>query len=285
MHAPPRKVWIPVAAIVLVAVLYRPVRAGITSLWTDDATLVQQLVQLMKIREEMQAVSDGVMITARATQDVVHMYADITAAIDEVQQYGPEALWRDFREDLYNHYPGFRYLEGNHNLAEKWQYSRSRSPATTYEMIGAVFGDLSAPLREQERRGEIDTTDMRVQRHESAGALSQSSDALEATKAFDRDIEILLRQAEEARSGDEAAVLTAKAQVLAAAQNSHIIRLLSRSLRLDAVDEAIEYGARIRSMNRMEKTLKSSGEFAKKAIEPPSMMDFNPSATHAEMLE
>jgi len=238
----------------------------------DDATLAQQLVELIGIHKQVVEVSNGVLKAAEATREIVDSYDFIRGTIEEVQEYGPVALWRDFRDDFYDLYPGFDLLDGN---TKSWKGSRTKSPAKAYKVVSAVFGDLTGPLKKKERQGNIDTRVLRLRRFESAGALAIAEEAAQATKSYDDDVRHLYRQAETARTGEEADVLSAKASILIAAQNSHIIRLLSRGVRLDGVDAAIDYGRRVKSLNSARRVSRHVLEAGTKLAAPPTLMRFS----------
>lgn len=258
-----RRVGPALAALAVVAALWRPVQAGIDSLWTDDATLVKQLAELMEINQELNLISDGILVTADATSDMLRIAGQARATFDEIQSYSPETFWRDLKADAYDHYPGFEYLETDKQLVH-WKDSRARSPVKTYDLIGAVFADLTEPLKEQERKGDLDTKEMRLRKFEAAGALSLAGSAEEWTRTHDTYAQRLSEQAERLDAGDPAALLSAKSTLLVAAQNSHIIRLLARKVRLDGVENALAYGRRVRALNQVEQDKKSlSATFGK----------------------
>lgn len=269
-----RNVLVAVGVVAVVGVFaWRPAKAGVTSLWADDATLVKQLSELMKINDELSLISDGIKTTADATHNSLQLYLDTRAAIDELQSYSVGEFWSDFKRDVYNHYPGFEVLEAD-NQIEAWKRLRGRSPFKTYEAISAVFGDLSEPLRKASREGRIDTKALEIQRFEAAGAFSLSEDANESTKEFDKDTAELLRLATSARSGQEAQIVSAKAAALQAAQNSHIIRLLSRRLRFDGIRSAMDYGERVKAYKQQAELAAGLRKSLDKAATPPKMMRF-----------
>jgi hypothetical protein len=268
-----KAIQIGVAFVALTVAFFRPARAGIDSLWMDDATLVQQLAELIGIHQQVKVVSDGVLKTAEASRDLVETYEFVRGTVEEVQAYGPKALWADFRQDLYNVYPGFELLDP-HTPISRWKGSRTASPPKAYEVLTAVFGDLTYPLKEKERRGHVDTAALRLRQFEGAGALALAHDSEEATKKFDDDVRHLYEQAALARTGEEADVLSAKAMLVVAAQNSHIIRLLSRGIRMDGVDAAIDYGQEIKTLNGAETVTNRTGTAAKELAHAPRLMRF-----------
>jgi hypothetical protein len=69
-------------------------------------------------------------------------------------------------------------------------------------------------------------------------------------------------------------VLSAKALLVVAAQNSHIIRLLSRGVRLAGVDAAIDYGNRIETLNEAARASETTGKAAEEFSKPPRLMRF-----------
>jgi hypothetical protein len=267
------KLLIACGTVAMCALLWRPVSAGITSLWTDDATLLKQLLELMQINDELSTVSGHTRLTAAATDELLRRHRDTDAAIAALHAFGPAASWRAFVPELYEHYPALGAFAAGQRL-DRWQRTRSPSPMGAQNAIADVFGDIDAPLRARERRGDLDTQRMRILHFEAAGALSLANDAERATRGFDDDARVLLEQAESVGGGDEAAVLSAKALAQIAAQQSQIIRLLSRDLRIGGVEAALEYKAQIDGLRDMEAAGRGVNAHFGSAGEAPRMMDF-----------
>ena len=62
---------------------------------------------------------------------------------------------------------------------------------------------------------------------------------------------------------------------MVAAQNSQIIRLLSRGVRLDGVDAAIDYGQEIRSLNSAAQVTGKTSQAARELAKPAPLMRFS----------
>lgn len=252
--------------------LWHPVRASIFG--EENATLIKQLSELMQIREELQTMSEAAERSADAIEDVYDLYDQAQAAVDELKSYSTDKFVADLKKDLYRTYPGFELLlEGPTSSRMKhWKGSHARSPFTTYEMISAVFGDLTDPIKERARAGELSVDRAYLWRYESAGALALAADAEAWTESADEDALELYRLAADA-DADQAEHLSARALGLIAVQNSHIIRLLSRNVRLDGVRAAMEWGDRVEGLNNLH-AQEQAFEAYTKDLEPPRMMSF-----------
>ena len=182
----------------------------------------------------------------------------------------------DAKTDLYNTYPGFEILlEGpGSDALRNYERSRVRSPFAAYEMIGAVFGDLTAPLKEEiKKEGQPGMDRTLIRRYEAAGALALSAEAEAFTESSDKDAKELARLAADA-DADQSAHLSARALALIAVQNSHVIRLLSRRVRVDGIRDAILWGETVQAANDSDRTFKSTVEFLPTASRTPSMARF-----------
>ncbi len=69
-------------------------------------------------------------------------------------------------------------------------------------------------------------------------------------------------------------MVAAHTNLLIAEQNSHIIRLLARAVRLDGVDEAVRAGERLSAMRDSYRRQDAAAAMATAALRPPSMMSF-----------
>jgi hypothetical protein len=240
---------------------------------SDTPTLIHQLTELIEANRNLRAISDGIGDAADATQEVADLYRSVLGAITALQNYSPEAFWKDLKEDFYNLYPGFELLEGSR--AAGWKASRTTSPVRAYELIGSVFGELTGTLKERERQGKLDSVELRVRRYEAAGALAIAHSAEEKTRSFDDDAKRLWDQAARARYAEEADLVSAKALALIAVQQSHIIRLLSRSVRLEGVETSARYKERLDDLRGVSDAEQATGELLRNAASPPQLMQFD----------
>jgi hypothetical protein len=268
-----RRVALVLAAASAGALLWRPVRASIFG--EENALLIKQLAELIGIHRELKVTSDGIMQGARMATNMYELYESARAGVDELRNYSTDAFLRDLRDDVYRTYPGFEILgEGiaSQQLA-RWRDSHARSPATSYEMISAVFGDLTAPMKERVKAGEVDADRAYLWRYEAAGALALAADAEAWTESADRDAREIYRLAADA-DAEQAAHLSARALSLVAIQNSHIVRLLSRRVRFDGIRGAMEWGRRVQGLQRDEAMTAEVDAHLERAEAPPRMMSF-----------
>jgi hypothetical protein len=256
----------------LLSGLALPARAGL--LGEENVTLVQILAEITGAHSELEAVSDWAAVTATTTRDVLDLYAEVNAGIAELKGYSTDEFLDDLGEDLYQQYPGLGELRYASRDLDRWDQTRSRSPFTAYEAISAVAADLSAPLRDDVEAGRVDIDRTLVLRREAAGGFAAAHTAEDATRTFDELSRELHELAEDASPG-QAAQISARAQLAIMAQQSHMIRLLSRMVRLDGVDKAIAVGERIDAMNAAHARREQTQEIFLEAIDPPRMMRYD----------
>jgi hypothetical protein len=240
----------------------------------ENVTLVQILAESLKATEELQDLNEGMAITAEVITDFRDTYASVNAGVEEIKGYSFDSFLSDFKDDLYQQYPGIADLDGASQGLWRWDDTRARSPWTTYEAITAVAGDLSAPLREDARAGRVNLDREYILASEAAGSFSVAYSSEEATRAFDDETRALTELVQSAGPG-ESEQITARGMMLLAAQNSYIIRLMARGVRMDGVNMAIDYGARMDQRNAGYVYDQQSEEFLGTAFTPVPMADFN----------
>jgi hypothetical protein len=255
----------------LLALNYAPVWAGVFG--EENVTLVKVLAELMHVRQELESVNEAAHVTAELTYDIKDTYDRVNAGIDEIHEYSWGAFADDLRDDVYHTYPGIAELAYASEKLRKWEDTHTQSPWTAYEAISAVAADVSEALDEDVAAGRASLDHEIVLRREAAGSFALASSAEHATHAFDAEMKQLLELAEDASPGMSEQI-SARAQVLIAAQNSHIIRLLSRSVRLEGVDMALEYGQRVKAKNRVAETTDSVLDFVVRASSPQPFLTF-----------
>jgi hypothetical protein len=268
--------WVTAPATLATLLTLSLARPALASLFGEEnLTLLRQLTELLQIHDELVRVSHGVVRTADAVEDVVHMASAARAAVDELKGYSIDRFLGDVQKDLYHTYPGAELLlEGsNSRRVAKWQNSHAQSPATTYEMIGAVFGDLSAPLKKRGRDGGLRTERAYIVRAEAAGALALAHQAETWTQAADEDAAELARLSRDAGEA-QAQHLSARALALIAVQNSHIIRLLARGVRTDGIKGALDWGQRAEGMNNRDALNDGVNETLGSVDPAPKMLAF-----------
>jgi hypothetical protein len=261
-----------VSALALAALL-RPAFASIFG--EENLTLVKQLAELMRIHDELTLISQAAERGADVAHDLYTLQAQARAGVDELAGYTTDKFLRDLERDVYRTYPGFEVLvEGaGSSRVKRWKDSRAKSPFTTYEMISAVFGDLTEPLKERARQGDLTMDRAAIWRYEAAGALALANEAEAWTAAADEDARELYRLAADADAA-QAQHLSARALALIAVQNSHVIRLLSRNVRFDGITGAMAWAGRVDSVNERDRLHEGLGKTLSSVQTPPRMMTF-----------
>ncbi len=258
-------------AAVLVAINYSPVWASIAG--EENVTLVKILVELMHAKKEMEEINDAAHVTAELTNDFVETYRKVNAGIDELENYSWDKFTADFTNDLYHQYPGIKELKYASKNLRNWENTHTRSPFTAYEAITAVVADVSEPLREDIDEGKTDIDDELILGSEAAGSFAAATTAEEATRGFDDEMKDLARLASTASPG-QSEQISARASLLVAAQQSYVIRLLSRTVRLQGVDAVLSYGERLRAKNSQHERKDATAKLAEAALKPPAMIQF-----------
>jgi hypothetical protein len=239
----------------------------------ENTTLVHMLVQLFQIEDDMAQLNRVAGEVADTANDLLATYREVNAGIDAVRNYSFDALVSDLKVDLYRQYPGFAKLEGASQSLGRWEETFTSSPFTAYEAIGAVVGDLSSPLRAEIAVGRARVDEELLLRGEASGGLAAAYTAEQATEKLDRQIKDLAGLAGRA-SPAQAAQISARAGLLVAAEQSYVMRLLSRAVRFHSVDAAIEYGRRIQGRNSAYQARAESVSFAREALSPPPLINF-----------
>lgn len=275
-------VRVALAAAALTGLNYVPVAYG-SLFGEENLTLVQILAQTLEVKQEMQDLNEMADITAQTIGDLRDTYAKVNAGIDELRDYSFDAFLRDFKKDFYTTYPGIAELEGASGQLRSWEeLHRTQSPFTAYEAITAVAGDLSAAYRARIENGDVNIDHELVLAGEAGQSFATANTARDATRTFDDQVVALTRDLCPNGNLDDchaspgvSEVVSARAMVILAAQNSHIIRLLSRTVQLDGVDRALEYRERMQAREQIDQFLTGSGELSKQAGQPARMLDFS----------
>lgn len=257
----------------LVGINYAPVAWGSIA-GEENATLVQILAEAFKITDEMRDLNEAAHVTAETISDVRDTYNMVYAGVEELRSYTFDSFVEDFKNDLYHQYPGLGELHGASENLKHWEDTHTRSPFTAYEAISAAAGDISKGLQDQIDQGKVDIDAELILAGEAAGAFAIATTSEDATLKFDHETAELNRFAQQASPG-QSEQISARAMMLIAAQNSYMIRLLSRSVRLDGVDHALEYRARMRARDGMRDVAQGSVDFMQSATEEPALMTFD----------
>ncbi len=260
-------------AVLLVALNWAPVWASMCG--EENATLVKIVVELVHAKKELEKLNKAAEVTAGMTRDLVRTYQKMNAGVDELRAYTWGKFWRDLKKDFYNQYPGFGELEYASKNLERWANTRTSSPFTAYEAISAVVGDVAGPLRDDVADKRVNMDEDLVLKGEAAGGFALANEAEEATKDFDDDAEDLAEKYALDPSPGSAQMVTAETNLILAAQSSHIIRLLSRAVRLDSVDKALAYGARLRAKKSAHERRDATRTIVEEALTPPAMIQFD----------
>src|SRR5207247_1349897 len=142
-------------------------------------------------------------------------------------------------------YPGFGQLEHASRQLGRWDSSHTRSPVRAYEAITAVFGDVTAPLRDEIEAGRANVDRELLLKGEAAGALAAAHTAEEDSETFDRQAKEFYDLYTADGSPGASEQLQARTNLMLVKQQSYIMRLLARTTRLQSVDAALTYGSRM----------------------------------------
>lgn len=272
--APPGRLRILVGACAITAVI------GIAPVWgsvfgEENTTLVHMLVQLFQIESDMTELNKVASEAADTANALLSAYQQVNAGINAIKSYSLDAFLNDLKTDLYRQYPGFAKLEGASRKLARWDDgSFTSSPFTAYEAIGAVVGDATEPLRRDVAAGKQNIDEELMLRGEAAGGLAAAYTAEQATEAFDGQVKDLAGLARSANPA-QAAQISARAGLMVVAQQSHVMRLLARAVRLHTVDSALEYGRRIHARSSAYEQRDTTIAFAQEAMAPPALINFS----------
>src|SRR5262249_48621277 len=203
------------------------------------------------------------------------VYQKVNAGIDEIRNYSVDAFLRDFKGDIYHLYPGLAKLENGSARLRDWDRTHTSSPFTAYEAISALAGDLTAPLRDDVKAGRRSIDKELILEREAAGGFALADVSETSTKGYDREIAKLRVRYEHEATPGTAAMVAAHTNLLIAEQNSHIIRLLARTVRLDGVDKALRAGDRLSSLRDSYRRQDAASALAADALKPPALMRFD----------
>jgi hypothetical protein len=257
----------------LIAIGFMPLQAFGSMFGEENTTLVQLLVQMLRGNQIMSEVSKAASTAAGILDESLQAYHQVNAGINEIRNYRVDSFVNDLKVDFYNQYPGFGRLENaTRNLAH-WDDTRTSSPWTAYQAITAVAGDVAKPLRADIAAGHENIDHELILAGEAAGGFALANAAEKATVDLDRDIEQLGRLSRSASPG-QAQQISARAMVAMAAQQSHVMRLLSRAVRLQSVDAALQYAGRIQAKNSAYEARDLSVTLTTAALKPPAMIGF-----------
>ncbi len=198
----------------------------------------------------------------------------MNAGIDELRNYSVEAFLHDFKGDVYHLYPGLAKLDGASARLAGWDRTHTSSPITAYEAVSALAGDLTAPLRDDIRAGRRSIDRELILESEAAGGFALADVSEASTAGYDREIARLRARYEERADPGTAAMVAAHSNLLLAEENSHIIRLLARTVRLDGVDKAIRASERLSAVRDSYRRESATAALAADALKAPGLMKF-----------
>ena len=198
----------------------------------------------------------------------------MNAGIDELSNYSVDSFLHDFKDDIYHLYPGLAKIEYGSARLGRWDQTHSSSPFTAYEAISAIAGDLTQPLRADVKAGRRSIDKELILQTEAAGGFALANVAETSTKNYDDEIAKLRKEYERKESPGSAAMIAAHSNLILAEQNSQIIRLLARSVRLDGVDKAMRASEQLGAVKDTYRRDTASQDLAKDALTPPPMMKF-----------
>jgi hypothetical protein len=254
-------------------VLDAPLRASMFG--EENVTLAAILTESIKSYEELRQITDLVGEGADAAASLVDAYQRVNAGVDALRSYSVDGFLRDFRGDVYHLYPGLAKLANGSARLGDWDRTHSSNPFTAYEAISALAGDLTAPLRDDVKAGRRSIDRELILETEAAGGFALADVSEASTRTYDREVTRLRERYEHQADPGTAAMVAAHTNLLIAEQNSHIIRLLARTVRLDGVDKAIRAGERLGAMRDTYRRQDVTAALAQDALKPPALMRFD----------
>jgi hypothetical protein len=263
-----------VVTMLVVVAGFVPLPAWASMFGEENTTLVQLLVQSLRMNQQMAELSSTASKMADYAQDLVSTYKRVNAGIEAIRNYDFESFTSDVRSDLYNQYPGFAKLEMASQSLAHWDDTRAGSPWSAYQAITAAVGDASRALRDDVATGRTRIDQELILAGEASGGFAAAHTAEQVTEKFDRDVAALNRLAKSA-SPAQAEQISARASLMLAAQNSYMMRLLARAVRLDAVGASIDYATRMSARNSSYAVRDETESFLKEANRPPTLVDFS----------
>jgi hypothetical protein len=261
-----------VAGVALV-ILFRA--SGASVFGEENLTLGQILFQSLKQTEELKAITDTTGETVNLVGNLVDTYSRVNAGIDELSHYSVDSFLHDFKDDVYNLYPVLAKIEYGSARLQNWDQTHTSSPFTAYEAISAIAGDLTQPLRDDVKAGRRSIDKELILQTEAAGGFALANVAELSTKNYDQEIAKLRSEYERNPSPGTAAMITAHTNLILAQQNSQLIRLAARTVRLDGVDKSMRASDQLGAVRDTYRRDKASQDLAKDALAPPPMMNFD----------
>ena len=240
----------------------------------ENITLGAILAETIRSYGELRNITDGIGDSVELAGDLVDAYERVNAGIDELRGYSVGGFLRDFKGDLYDLYPGLARIENGSERLRDWDRTRTSSPFTAYEAISALAGDLTAPLREDVKAGRRSIDRELILQAEAAGGFALADVAESSTRSYDGEIRRLRERYERRASPGTAALVSAHASLIIAEQNSHILRLLARTVRLDAVDKAVSAAERLSAARDSYRRAAATEALALETLKAPPMMRF-----------
>lgn len=266
------KRWFVGIAVLLVSVLcVGPVFASMFG--EENATLVSILTELLDSGSTLADISKTADQIAGAMNEVASVSRRVYAGIEQVQHYSFDEFLSDFKNDFYRQYPGIGRLEyASENFAH-WSDTSTRSPFTAYEAISAVAADVSQPLRDdiKAKRANIDRE--LILASEAANGFAAAQTADEVNDSLSKRITALSDEARNPSPG-RAQQLTAQASFMLLAQQSQVMRLLSRTVRMDSTMAALDFGRRIEAHNTIYQTSDAMTELQTSALSSATLVNF-----------
>lgn len=242
----------------------------------ENITLWKQLSELVGINnntyQSLKETREGLDYTREMVDDARRA----RALVRELNDYSTDKFIDDFKRDFLNTYPDIDYIINNYGAEglDKWRDSEMESPMSSYELIGAVFGEVTDEVKNAQKDGLVELEGPVLYRYEAATSLAVADDANDFIERADEDIDMLVEQLNGA-SKEQAIVLQAKIQALSAAQNSHMLRMMARMLRREGVEDARRYQSAIKAMEYGLEFDKGLDETEVLLRRKPSMIQFD----------
>ncbi len=210
----------------------------------ENTTLVSILTELVDSGSTLSDISQTADEAARTLNDLSSTYRKVYAGVESVEHFSFDGFLSDLENDFTRRVPGLGRLEYATANFDAWTNTHSTSPETAYRAISSLTGTVTAPLRTELQANHANIDRALALGGEAATGLATAEAADAASEKLDAQIAALAQEAKNPSPG-RAGQLTAQASFLLLAQQSQMLRLLSRSVRTGSTEAALAFGTRI----------------------------------------
>ena len=215
----------------------------------ENIILGKQLFHLVKISKDMQDNLNEARKAVDVAMDTRDMMLQSKALVEDLVAHSDDRFIEDFKGQLLNAYPDIGYMvdrAGLNNL-DSWTSANMGSSASSFDLIGKVYGEITDDVLVAGKEGKVDLTDAGLARSQAAAGLTAATSTENFIEKTSDDIEKYSELLRDTENKDEAVVIQAKIQAIIAAQNNHLLRMRSVELRNNATEDARRYQEKIKA--------------------------------------